>query len=316
MVRTPPTSGRLRQRDLFPLPGESLLVATGDVFHLSRSVQRRVKKKGHVGVLAKDVCDGLNWLDGSSSSFSQPTSTASLGQQLVLDDVVSRVREFPPCPVGLHPTGAFSELRGASMYDDPGARVANFDFAALSLPPAGCLPKDLATVYGEGGAEVVIELCTKHLLEKGAAEVNLKDAGVKTAYVDPVLGRNPRSYARYLRRLHGSGMVEWRLEAPKGTCGVFFVKKNTGALRSVIDARRSNCWFSPPSDVRLASGSSLAEIDGCGSEFFCGGVDLKEAFWHFELPPCLRCYFWASIHSSWCHWCWFCQRSSNSAFTD
>lgn len=60
----------------------------------------------------------------------------------------------------------------------------------------------------------------------------------------------------------------------------------------VVDCRRSNCWFSPPDKVRLCTAEALSRIElEPGSELTVCTADLKDAFYHFELPLELRRYF-------------------------
>ena len=42
-------------------------------------------------------------------------------------------------------------------------------------------------------------------------------------------------------RLHALNLLEYFLQKPK--VGIFFVKKNNGQLRMILDCPRSNCHF-------------------------------------------------------------------------
>ena len=67
------------------------------------------------------------------------------------------------------------------------------------------------------------------------------------------------------------------------------MKKKNGDLRMVIDCRRSNCHFEPPAGVQLCSGSALSQIElGPEDVLYCAQCDIQTAFYHMELPECLR----------------------------
>ncbi len=58
----------------------------------------------------------------------------------------------------------------------------------------------------------------------------------------------------------------------------------------IVDARRSNLHFRVPGPIPLATGSGLSSIElGCGSsDVFVGHLNLKDAFYHLQLPMQLR----------------------------
>ena len=60
----------------------------------------------------------------------------------------------------------------------------------------------------------------------------------------------------------------------------------------VADCRRANCWFTAPDRVRLCTAEALSRINlEPGAEFCVSTADLKDAFYHFQLPEVLRPYF-------------------------
>ncbi|CAE7559495.1 unnamed protein product, partial [Symbiodinium sp. CCMP2456] len=97
----------------------------------------------------------------------------------------------------------------------------------------------------------------------------------------------------FVRRLVRSGLVELTETAPLEKIEMFFARKKDGRLRMVIDCRRSNEWFVVPDKVHLATAEVLSRIDlgGSAEELHIATADLKDAFYHFELPPALRPYF-------------------------
>ena len=66
-------------------------------------------------------------------------------------------------------------------------------------------------------------------------------------YVDPALTRNRRKYVKFLNDLEKRGLVKFSV-ACQEQVGLFFVKKKSGQLRMILDARRTNARFrNPPS---------------------------------------------------------------------
>ena len=68
-------------------------------------------------------------------------------------------------------------------------------------------------------------------------------------------------YAQFLHRLHSLDLIEFTLEAPTETVGLFFfAKKKQGKLRLSMGCRRSNAWFHEPEKVSLATGDALGRL--------------------------------------------------------
>ena len=107
---------------------------------------------------------------------------------------------------------------------------------------------------------------------------------------DPKL-RDNLFYASFVKLLADRFLVDFALHVEE-TVGVFCVRKKNGTLRLIIDARRSNCWFTDPPDVSLATGTAISEV--CmeeENEFYIGHLDIINAFYKLELPESLRRYF-------------------------
>jgi len=185
---------------------------------------------------------------------------------------------------------AFEALRGCGLYQEEEAKVAPFDMSLVSLPEAGNEPVPLEELWGPGGHEQVSEFIFSKLLPRGDADAKLLSAP-RVPYHDPVLRRGSKQYLRLIRRLHAAGMIEFSRSCAEKV-GLFFVRKKSGKLRLVIDARRSNCWFRESDSVDLATGTSLGEIHvEPGDTMYIGHVDICDAFYHFGLPVELRQYF-------------------------
>ena len=284
-----------RQRDLFPLSGlgpEGLLPKVkASEFDISRKVLRRLQRAGHKSSLVDECRAALNALNGSSSAVPSAGSSPSLGHQAVDARLQESVRLIGAPPEDLDPAGAFAELRGTAAYHEDGARMASFDDAPVSLPAAGSTTVPLADLYGSGGADFVEDFISSRVLSSEAAQSKLTDAGLKKPYLDPVLKSSPKLYSQFIRDLHKRDMVDFDFSVVE-SAGLFFVTKKSGSLRLVIDARRSNCWFSAPDSVALATGQAFGDLEFSSDDpVYIGQVDIKDAFYHFELPESLRCYF-------------------------
>ena len=118
------------------------------------------------------------------------------------------VRQLGPPPDGQTPAGAFSELRGCSVYDDPGSQVASYDFARVSLSDLGAAPVELSELYGDGGVECIEDLISNSLLRFEEAGDAFGRAP-PVPYHDEVLRTSRGEYARFLRRLLAAGMIEF-----------------------------------------------------------------------------------------------------------
>ena len=72
---------------------------------------------------------------------------------------------------------------------------------------------------------------------------------------------------------------------------VFCCQENC-KIRLVIDARRSNCHFAIPMHTHLCTGDGLSRIElEEGEVIHIAASDLKDVFYHTELPEAWRTYF-------------------------
>ena len=110
-------------------------------------------------------------------------------------------------------------------------------------------------------------------------------------YGDPAL-RGPAVYASFLLRLEQAGVIEMVEEPMKERTDVFFVAKSGGRQRLIIDCRRSNCHFSRPRGVSLATGDSFSRLGlQEGQHVVADQVDYNGAFYRMGLPAPLRSRF-------------------------
>jgi hypothetical protein len=210
-----------RQRDLFPLP-LGPCVRHHDFVSKSfepRSVSRKVLRRQQVYVVranaVTDCCRALNELEGGLSSAG-PSRGSDLGcpiltagQTKVVTHVTRSVSRMGKPPVGMDPAGAFAELRGASVYEDPEATLVSFDPGLISLPEVGNKAVPLADLYGEGGPQFVSDFISSQVVSNVLASKHLGAAGISKCYIDPVLGRSGPSYLGFVRSLFDRGMVDY-----------------------------------------------------------------------------------------------------------
>eukprot|EP00971_Amphidinium_carterae_P292669 5810320-Amphidinium_carterae.1 len=255
-----------------------------------RKVQRRVAKRAHVASLAAECVWSLNELAGVETVDSALPCT-SVRHSCVQEHIVNSIKLLGPPSADLTPEGALEALRGAPIYEDAeSSMVESYEADRVSLPSAGNTPVALAELYGEGGPEFVRTFIEESLFPAEHAAGRLLEAPGKP-YMDINLRSSPQTYAEFLLRLADANMLQFESSAIE-TVGFFFVKKKGNRQRLVIDARRANCWFSDSRHVSLATGSSLSQLRvPAGKDMYIGHYDIKDAFYHFQLPPCLRTYF-------------------------
>ena len=287
--------GRTVPRDIFPLPVPTVGFL-GAGFSGSRSVKRRLERAGHRKDRFRKTVEALKSLySGERLGVSRGNPlTVSESQGAALDYVFNSVRALGPPPVGLSGSEALRQLRVFDGYgeDQTPSAVKSYEPALLSLPADGSQPVPLATLLGEGGQKVVDDFCTSRLLGENDARAGLKRCGVTRCYSDPKL-LQPKVYEGFIRRLLEAGVVELSLEKPTELVEAFFVGKKDGRLRLVIDCRRSNEWFCKPDKVNLCTVEALSRIDlhDASAGLYVATADLKDAFYHLELPLPLRPYF-------------------------
>ncbi|CAK9052120.1 unnamed protein product [Durusdinium trenchii] len=161
----------------------------------------------------------------------------------------------------------------------------------VSLPSGEMNPVSLESLWGPGGREAVQEFVSARVLGPSEAQATLIESGVRRVYQDPQFNSS-KTFAGFVMRLHGLGLVEFSAEPAVEEVGLFFVKKKQNRLRMIMDCRRSNSWFTEPKKVHLASGEALGRIQVSeGEELHVCSADLANAFYTLELPSQLRKFF-------------------------
>lgn len=102
---------------------------------------------------------------------------------------------------------------------------------------------------------MVEEFIRSQLVSLNEALQRIQEVGPREVYSDPKL-RVRRSYIDFAKKLINLGLVDLSTQKAQEEVGVFFVKKKQNKLRLILDCRRSNHWFKPPTAVSLATGET------------------------------------------------------------
>ena len=218
----------------------------------------------------------LNEMSAGPHACGEPGASATEGQLLVLDRLLSCAQEVGRPPPGLTGQEALRELLARRGYDGEPATLASLDVDRLALPERGHRAVPLSDLDGPAGVEVT-RILQEKLLPKEEAEQRKLDSGVKKVVTDPRL-RNRRRYCKLVKRLEACGLIEYRTHRVEDV-GVFAIHKKGGMQRIIIDARWANSHFADPPDVKLATGQSFAmlEVDA-GVPIWLGGFDIVNCF--------------------------------------
>lgn len=127
----------------------------------------------------------------------------------------------------------------------------------------------------------------------------LIDCGVRQCYQDPKLN-DPNQYVGFVKKLVGLNLVELSCQPATETVGLFFVKKKGGKHRLIVDCRRSNCHFSEPLPIKLATGEAMSRIHARPDEpLYMASADLQNAFYTIEMPSSV---FWTQKNTGRTAW--------------
>ena len=266
---SPPAAGSLLPRDrsghadavwqdhVFPLPRSSTTSCGAKV---SRGTRQRINAEAAVQRRVDEVTRGLNWMSGRHGTPKQ--SGWSSAQLEVKELVETRVRRRggpgtaePGEAVLRAMTKGRSDYGGANL----GAAVARYRLSEVSLPD------DVRD------APFLRQLCTdkardfldtyRDSMLRPQAEYDALDSSVFVEpYMDPILRGSRRKYKELLSDLDRRGLIYWSATC-RERCAIFFVKKKTGKLRLIIDARRGNLRFRDPPGVDLCSAECLGRLE-------------------------------------------------------
>ena len=249
------------ERNLFPLPRVPLpskVASRGHAAQTWRENRRRVE-------LVNGAVDACNWLAGyeHGTKAARPPDEMQ-GDVLCRFDGLCRLVEQPKQD---NPASSAREdfeelLRGRSAYGAASVNpvLASFRQSALSLPENSESSPCILELLSERGRRYV-EGDGERMLRDEAERRNCEKETRANIYIDPLLARGGRRYARFVRDLGRRGLLRygrWR----SGDVGVFCVwKKGREKMRLILDCRRSNQLFKDPPYVALLTAEGLGSIE-------------------------------------------------------
>lgn len=294
-----------KTRDLFPLPllQDDAKPRPG----LGRKCLRKALVEGHVRAEVNRTIRALNSMYGCPNtgrvfvSLDEEVFGHGAGQLHAINRVVEAVQQVGKPPNDMTCSGAFSSLRAAEGYaEEPSVgALCSFNLGKISLPEPGWSPIPLEQLWGPNGRNLVDEFVNDQLLLPDEVGMRLKASGVARPYSDPLLN-DQRVYGDLLKRLYSSGLIDFSLETAVEEVAVFAVSKKNDKQRMILDCRRANCHFSNPAYVSLCTGDTLGRLEiQQGEVMTVGMADLKDAFYHLQLPEPLRSRFCLKQIEAW-----------------
>ncbi|CAK0854189.1 unnamed protein product [Prorocentrum cordatum] len=222
------------ERDLFPVP----LVKEPGVLARGRRSQRRAHVRLREVDLVNRALTSLNWMAGFKGASSSPQPGAltlarrAAFQQYLWREAHRRRAAAPPAPPRAE-AALWELLRGQSVYETDVAprNLVSYQPRNVSLPESALECRFLEAVDFDS---------------------------TPCVYMGPVLERSSKFYRAFVRDLARRGLLASR---PAESVGIFFAAKSGGALRLIIDTRRSNGHFRAPGSVRLLSSEGFGRIE-------------------------------------------------------
>ena len=285
--------GRRCPRDVFPLPPVQVTEFTAG--GASRKVQRRQLRRRHFEDEVNRTVDSLNQMYGRPGlrqlGTSGNQSNLSAAQAEFLEFIENAVGEAGVSD-GLSGPEALMALRVSQGYEDlpTSSPLASFNSELVALPSGVLSPVPLEELIGQDGQQQVEDFTMTQTLASDEAMRSIGVQGLGRSYEDPQF-RNNSHYSGFVRRLLDLGLLDVVLEEPVETTGMFFVKKKGNKQRLIFDCRRSNCHFSTPEPIRLATGDSIGRIETKRTTLFTASADLQNAFYTMSMPMALRKFF-------------------------
>ena len=277
-----------RQRDLFPLSRPKTL-KTCPNSKTSLNSRRRLARRTSTDELLFDGIEALNSLAHCGTAVAREPCTSA--QLACMTRLRAAVRDFGGPPTFAPGSSALSELAANSATYGGGSTIAAYDEKLVSWPPLGT--KAVPAEELLDGEPLILLREWKHRLLRSADEcLQLRnELQLDAPYVDPVLRRDRRVYARFLKLLSERGMLEFRTNHTP-IVGVLCVRKSGGRLRLISDTRVANCQWVAPAATTLPTAGSLASVElPAGATPWVAQGDVANAFYHIELPNDMGPYF-------------------------
>ena len=265
--------------------------------HLSRGVRQRIARRRWEQQSLSALVDSVNSLCGTSGSSAEVESDASRSfiarARLAVEERAAEERSE-----NISVQEAVSALlKSKAGYTD--CSVVDTGGLASYEPGNVSLPDDTR------GSPLLRDVCsskTSDFLDDIALMLNSEgegeaagDARQPQLYMDPVLannvGRKGGHYHAFIRDLARRGLVRFTRRKLGGVT-VFFVRKKTGQLRMIIDARVVNKDFKRSPPVHMCSPEILADLECAADDVvYSATIDIKDCFHRLRLDDSLSDYF-------------------------
>ncbi|CAK0849207.1 unnamed protein product, partial [Prorocentrum cordatum] len=212
----------------------------------------------------------------------------SQAQSSALDGILRAVTDDrPPDPLPA-PEAALQELLGTEALDyasEDLSVVAPYDRGLVSWPDtAGSV--DLLDVLPDPDRQEVID-GPRALLLRAEEE---PPAACKV-YWDKTLKADRGEYTRFVQDLLNRGMVELRTRR-EFEVGIFFVRKKSGKLRLIVDARSVNQNLRRPTSIQLASTAAMVGLEAEPGDMLEFSIqDIADCFYQFKVPDYMAPWF-------------------------
>ena len=169
--------------------------------------------------------------------------------------------------------------------------VKPYERDLVSLPDVGATLVPLSQVLDPVGRDVVESPLEKMLLSEDEwGHIAESNSGFRP-YMDTILQKDPNRYNLFVKDLWAKNMVDFTA-SPKDLIAPFFVKKENGKLRLVLDCRGVNRRFHAPPPMALSAGSTWSQISlPEGQHLSIAQSDIKDYFYSLELPTELKDFF-------------------------
>ena len=93
----------------------------------------------------------------------------------------------------------------------------------------------------------------------------------------------------FLQRLNQLGLLGFCLAPSVEQVGICFMRKKGDKLCMILDCRQSNCHFSDPVPIELATGEAMSRIHLEPIQpLYAASADLQNAFYTMQMPESLK----------------------------
>eukprot|EP00971_Amphidinium_carterae_P332360 6466486-Amphidinium_carterae.2 len=257
---------------------------------LSRTVRKRLRRRQARVTRANLVIAALNELWGGEAERGM-TPMRERAQNTILKRVAMDLPVHSPTLATVNELLRMSLSYAGDLVQEP-ALVAPYRKGLTSLPE---------TTSGCPRAEEVLDASGGELLRSFESTMLLPDSELGwcferqkeiSPYMDVVLSRSNKAYLEFLVDLSNRGLISWRRSASSVACPFFVLKKDGIKRRLILDCRQTNVLFRDPPQMRMASGSKLADLRLLPNDkLYVAKSDVKDFFYNIRLDGKLCEYF-------------------------